>query len=1711
MGKNKVMKNIFSESSIARKLWVWFLIVAAVPLMIVGLLTNYNSIETIKTEVSSRLNSVAENKTELINNYFKWRLEDVKILSENLSIIEASEKFTGVFEKHGLKSSEYKVIDKEFRRFLTYHKEGRGYSDILFISKAGDVVFTLMHKPDFGTNLITGPYKDSELANVFSNAYTLMETEVSDFKYYPPSAEPVSFIASPVRKEGKLIAVIAFQIDTREMNKLAQDFTGLGETGEIVISSKTKNGAIVLTPLRNDLYTAFKRIIPIGSVRGIPSQKAVQGQRGSGIFEDYRGVEVLAVWRYLPYLRWGVVVKIDVSEAYTPIYKLTIRFLTVGIISVFVLLFVSFFLSKSISKPIKRLQEGVEIISTGNLNYVVGITTKDEIGQLSRSFDKMVVNLKNINADLTKEITERKKAEEDLRESEGRVRAKLDAILLPEGDIGTLELADIFDIPAIQRLMNDFFTVTHFATALLDLQGKVLVATGWQDICTKFHRVHPETAKHCAESDTLLTEGVEPGTFKKYRCKNNMLDIVTPITMDGKHVGNLFLGQFLFEDEPLDYELFRDQARRYGFDEQEYIAAYERVSRWSREKVDAVMSFYMKLAELISKLSHGNIKLVRTLTERDRFMGSLRESEKRYRNLVENAPDIIYSLAEDGSIISLNPAFERITGWSCSEWLGKPFMTLIHPSDLPLAIESFKQSLGGKNQPPYELRVLSKSGEYLVGEFTSTPLIEKDKVIGEFGIARDITERKRAEDALHLSQITYQGIFDSVTDAIYLQDEEGNFLDVNRAAELMYGYPREYFIGKTPEFLSAPGKNDFSKIAENIRKAYEGEPQLLEFWGIREDGYVFPKDVRLSPGTYFGKKVVIAVARDITERKRTELERHAMFEIIQGVTITDNLDELLQLIHQALKKVLYAENCFIALYNHNTGLFSFPYFVDQFDTAPAPQALEKSCTSYVFRTGRPMSITEELFQQLKEQGEVELVGTPSPSWLGVPLRTPSETIGVLVVQHYEDEHAYTKRDVEFFASVGNQIALAIERKQAENRIKKINRIYVVLSNINQTIVRTHDVKQLFNEICRIAIEDGKFKMSWIGMVNPQTNKVDVVASAGHTGDYLNKINIDLSDEKRSQGLTGRTVKSGVHHISGDIANDGSMLQWREDALRLGYRSAASFPIKVFGIVQGVFNIYSSEVDFFDEDEIRLLDELTMDISFALEFMELEAERKRAEEALRESEERLRIIAETTNAALYRLKYSDMKYDYINPAIKRLIGYSPDEINEIGFASIVKRIEETHGKELEADVLRSDREKGMVSEFRADYLIRTKGGDFRWLTDRSFPWYNESGTIIGSLGILTDISERKEAELEILFQKNRFAQLFENSPIAIALIDDQDKIVQINESFSALFGYFLEEIRGKFINDLIVPPELKEEAKSYSDQTLEGNQINKESYRKRKDGSNVFVQIVGIPVIVNEKTVGIYGMYVDLTQRKNAEEEIIKAKELAEEANRLKSGFLSAMSHEIRTPINTIIGFNSVIRDIFEDAANGEQKMFFDAIENGSLRLLNTITQILDISRIEANEFNIELISMSINKVIESVYRQVKILADKKKLGINLLLPETDVKVIADDYCLNGVLMNILSNAIKYSKKGTIEVKLEEEKDHAVCTIKDEGIGMSEGYQKHLYQSFSQEDVGFSRRYEGTGLGLALIKKYIDLMNGAIDVESKKGVGTTVTIIIPLDK
>lgn len=204
---------------------------------------------------------------------------------------------------------------------------------------------------------------------------------------------------------------------------------------------------------------------------------------------------------------------------------------------------------------------------------------------------------------------------------------------------------------------------------------------------------------------------------------------------------------------------------------------------------------------------------------------------------------------------------------------------------------------------------------------------------------------------------------------------------------------------------------------------------------------------------------VVVNFHDISDRKKLDAERQVIFETVQAMSDTPNLDELLRKIHRALKTVVYAENCFIALHDPETGLFHFPFLADQHDPEPPPpQKMGRTCTAYVFRTGKPQLIPRRDFARLVQKGEFDLVGTPSASWLGVPLRTPSATVGVLVVQHYEDENAYSERDLEFLSSVGGQIALAIERKRTEEALHKEQEENTIIFNSARSLILYKDRK-----------------------------------------------------------------------------------------------------------------------------------------------------------------------------------------------------------------------------------------------------------------------------------------------------------------------------------------------------------------------------------------------------------------------------------------------------------------------------------------------------------------------------------------------------------------------------------------------------------------------------------------------------------------------------
>jgi PAS domain S-box-containing protein len=401
------------KSKIVNQLLGWFLLVSFLPLLIVGYISYKNAAETLKKEVINHLVTIAESKAEHITAYIQEIKNDIRVLAHDHHIVEPFKKLTTAFQA-GTDSSEYKTVDEQFRYELIRHTEIYGYYDIFLISSEGDIVFSVNHKSDFETNVITGPYKNTELAKVFHRAHTLLKTAISDFKPYTPSNEPVAFIAAPVIQKEKLLGVFAVQLNTQKIKKLAQDFTGLGKTGEMIIASLVDNHALFLNPFRHDPEAAFNKKIQLGSDEALPIQQAVNGKKGAGLYRDYRGKEVIGVWQYLPLLKWGIIVKIDTTEAFVPIFKLAGLFLIVGFITVFSVAMIALFFAKTISRPIVKLTQAMELIAAGDLTVKTNVKSHNEIGRLAQCFNRMV--------------TERERVEITLREKEEFLRFVLDNI-----------------------------------------------------------------------------------------------------------------------------------------------------------------------------------------------------------------------------------------------------------------------------------------------------------------------------------------------------------------------------------------------------------------------------------------------------------------------------------------------------------------------------------------------------------------------------------------------------------------------------------------------------------------------------------------------------------------------------------------------------------------------------------------------------------------------------------------------------------------------------------------------------------------------------------------------------------------------------------------------------------------------------------------------------------------------------------------------------------------------------------------------------------------------------------------------------------------------------------------------------------------------------------------------------------------------------------
>ncbi|MBX7172152.1 MAG: PAS domain S-box protein [Pyrinomonadaceae bacterium] len=494
------------------------------------------------------------------------------------------------------------------------------------------------------------------------------------------------------------------------------------------------------------------------------------------------------------------------------------------------------------------------------------------------------------------------------------------------------------------------------------------------------------------------------------------------------------------------------------------------------------------------------------------------------------------------------------------------------------------------------------------------------------------------------------------------------------------------------------------------------------------------------------------------------------------------------------------------------------------------------------------------------------------------------------------------------------------------------------------------------------------------------------------------------------------------------------------------------------------------------------------------------ERKNIERGLRDSEERYRDLFENANDLIQSVGI-DGKFVYVNPAWRHKLGYTEKEVKNLSIWDVIHPDCEPHCRELFQDTM-TGKSVGMI-----ETIFSAKDG--RAINvEGTINIKRKNGKPLASLAIFRDVTDRKTMELALRESEERYRIVAESANDAIITVDGSGKILFVNSAAERIFGYSKEEIISQNLT-ILMPGSLRSGRLGAFNKFVV-NSVRKMPWKgvefpaRHKDGRKIFVEISFGEYLRNEEHF-FTGIIRDVTERKKIAAELQQAKEDAEAATQAKSEFLANMSHEIRTPMNSIIGLTGLL---LENKMPAEQKDILETISHSAEALLSIINDILDFSKIEAGKLSLEIIDFDLSKTITEVYN---LFAEQSLKGNNKLkfqiTPEISKTMYGDPFRLRQVLTNMVGNAVKFTKNGTVEimaeVKEETENDFLILfKVKDDGIGIAPEDCKRLFTAFSQADGSITRRFGGTGLGLAISKQLVKLMNGEIGFESELGKGST---------
>jgi len=1218
-------------------------------------------------------------------------------------------------------------------------------------------------------------------------------------------------------------------------------------------------------------------------------------------------------------------------------------------------------------------------------------------------------------------------------------------------------LIELIDLEKVDNLLEGFNKSTGFVTAILDLNGKVLYKSGWRDICTNFHRVNPETSKRCTISDTELVGKLAEGEkYHFYKCLNGIIDVGVPIVVNGEHIANLFSGQFFLE-EP-DYEFFRKQAKKYGFDEKSYLEALAKIPVETKEKALVIVEFLQNMTQLLIEATFQKL-------EQAELNRALKESEERFQLLFNNAPLGYQSLDFDGNFIEVNNKWLDTLGYDKSEVIGRwfgDFLTPAYRDSFRKRFPVFKEQ--GTIHSEFEM--IHKKGSILFIAFDGKIGHDlKGEFIQTHCILQDITERKKIEEKLIRSEKELKRAQEITHIGSWYLDLATNEVKWTDQLYKMYGFDPKLPVPPYTEHQKLFTPQSWEILSKALaHTAQTGVPYDLELKTVKKDGsngwmWVRGETVTDSKGVIVG---LWGAAQDISHRKAMEAEVQKSNERFRS--IFDNLQDAF----------------FQADTNGNFTIIS-PSAAQMYGYNSTEELIGKPAVDLYANA----FVREDLLKELSAKDGVV------KDFITEAKRKDGSTFWVSMNVQY----LYFNGKISGTEGVVRDIT---ERKQTEENLRKSEEnLAITLNSIGDAVISTDvnglvvQMNPIAEKLCGWRLQDalGKPLSDVFKIINADSRqfiedpvirvleKGEIVGLANHTVLIsANGTEYQISDsaapiKNKNDEITG--VVLVFSDVTERYESERALKESEERFRALHNASFGGISIHDKGRILEC-NLGLSQITGYSYEELIGMDGLLLIAPDSREMV--------LNNILAGYEKPYEALGLRKSGEIFPLRLEARNVPYKGKNV-RTVEFRDITESKQWEQLIIKKTEEIefHNQRLESLFEISQYQTNSIQElldFALSEAIKLTNSKIGYIY-----FYNE----VDKHFVLNTWSKDVMQECKVMNPQSIY-ELDKTGCWGEAV--RQRKPIMINDyQAENSFKKGVPEGHVKLVKFLTIPV--------FSDDKIVAvaGVANKESDYDNSD--------------VRQLTLLMDSVW-KISERILLIKDLTIAKDKAEESDRLKSAFLANMSHEIRTPMNDILGFAELLKD--PELSGEEQLDYIRIIEKSGAHMLKIINDIVDISKIEAGLMKVVIQEFNLNEQIEYIYNFFKPEAEAK--GIELIFRNSlSSKVIilkSDREKVYAVLSNLVKNAIKYTNEGSIEFGYSKKADNLEFYVKDTGIGIPKEREEAIFERFIQADIDDINVRQGAGLGLAIAKSYIQMLGGIIWVESEVGIGSTFYFTIPFN-